>query len=256
MSFFKLPKNAFINYWFESGSISSLIMQYLKINEKFDFLNYTDREVYISNKDLSNHYEINAIPHEIFLYQVGYLTIEKSQNNTAHLIMPNAEVEDSLLNLYLVGNKLKPKNDTQLLIDEIYKYIDKRDLPVIIKIFNGILNDCVSILSKIFQDERSVRDLIYAALPQEIYLEKIKERESAKGWSDLELITRQTHMVIEFKRTNPNRKPEECLKETVEQIKCKEYGIGAFERCNLYRVAMVISTEKRKILPDFCMEVV
>ena len=121
---------------------------------------------------------------------------------------------------------------------------------------NDILNDCVSISSKIFQDERSIRDLIYAALPQGIDLQKIKERETVKSRSDLELVTKKTHMVIEFKRIKPDRDAYSSLQEALDQLNSRNYGLGAFPDHILYRVAMVISTEEKKILFDFCKELI
>ena len=109
-------------------------------------------------------------------------------------------------------------------------------------------------MSNIFDDERSVRDVLYAALPQKISLQKIKERETVQGHSDLELITPKTHMVIEFKRTTPNRAASQSLKEALTQLKKKNYGLGAFFDHTPYRVAMVISTEEKKILYNFCQE--
>ena len=63
-------------------------------------------------------------------------------------------------------------------------------------------------------------------------------------------------MVIEFKRTTPNRDAQTSLNEAIEQIKNKDYGKGAFQNLKLYRVAMVISTEKKSILPNFCKEII
>ena len=59
-------------------------------------------------------------------------------------------------------------------------------------------------------------------------------------------------MVIEFKRTNANRDAQTSLKEAIEQLKSRNYGIGAFKDHILYLVAMVISSEEKKILLDFC----
>ena len=256
LNFFDSPHLGFNNYWFESGGISSLIIKYIKISEEFNLLNYDNRDIYVDKNELSDRYEITDIPHEILLFQAGYFTIKKVSTNTARLIFPNTEVEDSFLRLFLKSNNIKPKNKVKIKIDELYKKIDQRDIPSIVNVFNEILNDCVSILSTIFQDERSTRDIIYAALPQEISLQKIKERETAKGYSDLELLTQKTHMVIEFKRTKADRDAKASLREAIKQIKSKNYGIGAFQNLELFRVAMVISTEKKSILPHYCVEVI
>ena len=255
LSFLRNPEEGFQNYWFESGGISSIIMQYLKISDSSDIINYQNREIYKLKRELISRYEITNIPLDILLFQAGYFTIRKETNKNIKLIFPNTEVEDSLLDLYLSVNNIKICNDVQHKIDNIISKIDKKNLIDIVEIFNAILNDCVSILSRIFSDERSVRDIIYAALPQEIDLQKIKERETLKGHSDLELLTRKTHMVIEFKRTSQDRDANTSLQEAINQLKQKNYGIGAFKNLDLYRVAMVISTEDKAILPDYCQEV-
>lgn len=177
-------------------------------------------------------------------------------HNCARLVLPNTEVEDSLLRLYLAENHLKPKNNLKLEINALDNYIDSKDIKIIIKIFNDILNDCVSILDKIFQDERSVRDLIYAALTKDINLQKFKERERVNEYSDLELVTRKTHMVIEFKRATPDRDAKASLQAALCQLQEKNYGVGAFQDHMLYRVAMVIHTEEKKILIDSYNELI
>lgn len=255
LSFLDSPEEGFRNYWFDSGGNSSLIIRYLKINNSFNVFNYNDKERIVTEKEVSSRYDITNIPNEILLFQTGYLTIRKKTSQTAFLIFPNTEVEDSILNLYLRVNNISHSLESQYKIDEISCNIDKRNLNEIVDTFNMILNDCVSILGNIFDDERSVRDIIYAALPQNISLQKIKERETTKGRSDLELLTRNTYMIIEFKRTNPRRDAARSFQEAVEQIEKKRYGIGLFPNHSLYRVAMVISSENRLILRDFCREI-
>ena len=115
--------------------------------------------------------------------------------------------------------------------------------------------ECVSSLSTIFSDERSIRDLIYAELLLVPALQKIKERETVKGKSDLELITNQTCMVIEFKRTYPERGPQASLKKAIEQIKKNPYGLLFSQSHILYPVAIVISSEEKKILPEHRKEI-
>ena len=102
---------------------------------------------------------------------------------------------------------------------DLVSYIDSKNLSKIIAIFNTILNECVSILSKIFDDERSLRDIIYAALIKVPKLQKIKESETVKGSADLELITKKTCMIIEFKRISKNLGPKLALTQAIKQIK-------------------------------------
>ena len=254
LSFFKLSKNGFRNYWFETGGTSSIIMQYLKVSDTFDFLDYNKRNAYVETYELSLKYEIGDIPQNILLYQAGYLTIRNDEGN-AYLTPPNTEVEESLLMLYLMENEIAPSCELVQKMKKLSRDIDSRNLYSIVDMFNDILNECVSSSSNIFNDERSVRDIIYAALIKIPSVQKIKERETVKGRSDLELVTAKTCMVIEFKRTNPRRGKEASLNKALEQLKINRYGSLFSQTHALYRVGMVISTEKKMILHDFCKEV-
>ena len=111
----------------------------------------------------------------------------------------NDKVEDSILKLYLSANNLKLRLKLAKKIKILLKILIKKNLPVADKYFNTILNDFVSILINIFNNEWSLRDIIYTALHKGITLQKIKERETSRCFSDLELLTKKTWFVIEFK---------------------------------------------------------
>lgn len=256
LNFFDSPNLGFCNYWFESGGTPSIIMNYLKIDDTFDFLDYDKRNIPIEKNQLSRRYEITNIPIHILLYQAGYYSLRNEENGNAYLVLPNIEVEESLMVLYLEENNLKPSHKLKQKMNVLSQSIDSKNITSIVDIFNSILNECVSSLSSIFNDERSTRDVIYAALIDVPLLQKMKEHETAKGKTDLELITKNTCMIIEFKRTYSRRGPEASLKKAIEQIKENSYGITFSETHTLYRVAMVISTDEKKILQDFCREVV
>lgn len=254
LNFFMNAQKGFKNYWFKSGGTSSIIMQYLKINDSFDFISYKDRSIFIDEEELTDTYEINNIPRHILLYQAGYLTI-RNIDGVYYLVLPNIEVEESLLQLYLKSNNLSPKSNLIEKMKKLSRDIDEKNILSIVELFNDILNECVSNLSTIFKDERSIRDIIYAALLKIPSLQKIKERESVKGKSDLELVTSKTCMIIEFKRTYQKRGPLASLNEAIKQIQCNRYGRLYSMSHTQYRVAMVISSEKKMILPEFCKEV-
>ena len=255
LSFLKVPKNGFQNYWFKSSGSSALIVQYFKKSSNFSSLHEAS-ELCITTERLSDRFDILNIPQDILLFQAGYYTLRKKTAEIARLVFPNTEVEDSVLKLYLLANNLKPDLKFSKEIDNLPEQIDQRNLSAIVATFNDILNDCVSILSTIFNDERSVRDIIYAALPQKMTLHKIKERETVQGRSDLELLTLKTHLVIEFKRVTSCRTAQSSLNEALDQLQRKKYGVGSFQNYALYRVAMVISPQEKKILPAFCKELI
>ena len=255
LSFLKYSEEGFKNYWFQSSGSSSLIMQYLKSDNSSNILQYTDFTSEISENKLLDRFEINSIPRDILLYQTGYFTLRKKTNKLAQLVFPNTEVEDSIIQLYLEKKNIRPDIENYCKISDLIVNIDNKNILYLVNTFNAILNDCVSSDSNIFEDERSVRDIIYTALPQVIALQKIKERMTVKGRSDLEMLTRKTHLVIEFKRTYPSRDARASLAEAFRQMQRTRYGVGAFPSHTLYRFAMVISTEEKKILPNFCQEV-
>ncbi|MBO4336413.1 MAG: AAA family ATPase [Desulfovibrio sp.] len=256
LSFLKLPKNGFKNYWFESGGTPSLLMQYLKINDNFDFLEYNKRNFYIDSSELTRKYEITDIPRNILLYQAGYFTLRAEQDGTVRLVLPNIEVEESLFKIYLTENNLNPSRELRQKMLKLSTAIDSKNLATIINIFNNILNECVSSTSNIFHDERSIRDILYAALIQIPALQKIKERETVKGRSDLELITHKTCMIMELKRTPTAQTAPDALQKAIDQMQRNRYGMLFSQTHSLYRVAMVISTQDRALLPEFCQEIV
>ncbi|MBQ7739180.1 MAG: AAA family ATPase [Desulfovibrionaceae bacterium] len=254
LRFFRTSKEGFQNYWFQSSGSSTIIMQYLKKSAFFNSLNNYDHEILVTTRQLSDSHEITDIPADILLFQSGYLTLRKQSYDLARLVFPNIEVEDSILNLYLLAHNLRPEIKFATKIQNLVKNIDEKNLESIVDTFNAILNDCVSILSKIFDDERSVRDIIYAAIPQNISLQKIKERETARGKSDLELLTANTRLVIEFKRANSRNDARSALEKAIAQIESKNYGVDYFQDYTLYRVGMVICADEKKILYEYCQE--
>ncbi|MBQ7585752.1 MAG: hypothetical protein IJU40_05845, partial [Desulfovibrionaceae bacterium] len=125
-------------------------------------------------------------------------------------------------------NNLNPDSELRKKLSELYIFIDNKNIVSIVNIFNDILNECISSSSKIFEDERSVRDLISAALIQIPSIQQVKERDTSKGRSDLELITAQTCLIIEFKRTSSTCGPEASLKKKQRSNQRKSLWIISF----------------------------
>ena len=87
----------FSNYWYESGS-PSFIVAYMK---RHDIL---DPEAYrhlVVKESFASSQEIERAKPESFLYQAGYLTIEKREEQSLTLDYPNREVLDSIAGMYL-----------------------------------------------------------------------------------------------------------------------------------------------------------
>ena len=91
---------------------------------------------------------------------------------------------------------------------------------------------------------------------QSVPIQKIKERETGKGHSDLELVTKITRMVIAFKCTSASHEPQASLKNGVNQIKSSQYGKLFSKTHKIYRVVMIISTSDKKIIKEYSQDVV
>ncbi|MBQ7529347.1 AAA family ATPase, partial [bacterium] len=87
----------FGNYWYVSGS-PTFIVKYMKKNIIQDPEEYRHLEV---SADFSDVHEIEKASPESFLYQSGYLTIEKWLDSHIILDYPNEEVKSSLTRMYL-----------------------------------------------------------------------------------------------------------------------------------------------------------
>ena len=98
---------------------------------------------------------------------------------------------------------------------------------------------------RFFEDERSVRDVIYTSLIMIPSIQQMKERDTVKDKSDLILITANTCLIIDFKRTCEKMISKVSLQTMIQQMR-KKYSRP------VYHVAMVISSQGKKILHNFC----
>ncbi len=137
-------------------------------------------------------------------------------------------------------------------LDELPELIDAEDLAGIRDLFNLVLTQCISEQSKAFADENTCRDIIYALLPSK-KLFKSREQVNARGYSDLELKTGKTHLVIEFKRSSARISDAQALKAGLKQIKQRRYGAG-IEQLKLVQVCMVINSEQKEITEYYRIE--
>ena len=251
LKFLLNPEEGFANYWFESGGTPELLINYLKIKQNFDILEYKHRYFQISENELASKTDISNITPQLLLLQAGYFTLCGFDKTYLKFSFSNSEVEESILNSYIIINNLNISEKTAAFIYKFEEIIDSLDLKSIINIFNLILNDCVYPRSHFFNDEYTLRDLIFAIIPTDNEIFKLKEREYIKGHSDLELITRKTHLIIEFKLTNQNRSAKKSLAEGIEQVKSRNYGKTAFLSQKLFRIVLVHHIPKRDFYLNF-----
>ena len=87
----------FANYWYASAS-PTFIVEYMKRHAVQDPAEYEHLEV---APDFAESQEIERARPESFLYQAGYLTIERLEERALILDYPNQEVRDALGRMYL-----------------------------------------------------------------------------------------------------------------------------------------------------------
>ena len=269
LSFLSKPKQGFANYWYStSGSTPTLLVKYLQQEDKLELFNMlrskairadnetapadteeNDNDKFIvDNDELMTKSEPDGIPMKLLLYQAGYFTLKNLKNingKLARLVISNDEIAESMIRLALDIKNLNPSTKTRIRLNRLSQDIDGEDLESVFSLFNAILLECVSCNSKAFSDENTIRDIIYALIPRDEVI-KSKETMNSQGFSDLELKTRKTKLVIEFKRITDDGNEEEVIQKAFEQMKLRHYG-ETLEPQKLIRAAMVISSAQRRL---------
>ena len=90
-------------------------------------------------QDFADSQEIESSTPESFLYQSGYLTIEKWKNDVITLDYPNEEVKKSLVRMYL--NEIYQVKRFITLGNELWKSLDTGDMAEVIRLYNIALSE-------------------------------------------------------------------------------------------------------------------
>ena len=254
-SFLSKPQQGFINYWYaSSGGTPTILIKYLENTaflDLFNKLSYRVKEGSLSDYLLDQEMLMaksapDQIPAEMLLYQTGYFTLRKQTRTRAIFAIPNDEVAESFIKLSLDVNHLTPSFATQCRFDDMDILVDSADIAGIFDLFNAALCEGVSSNARVFDDENTVRDFIYVQLPRSGIL-KSREKCNLHGYSDMEIQTRTTKLVIEFKRIRKGVSQKAAMKEALDQIRTHDYGVTP-EDIKLIQVGMVISPEQKKIV--------
>lgn len=240
LTFLQQPERGFKNYWFESGGKPSILLEYMKTHILRKPEEYSS-EKSIRLSELSGSSSVDGLSDIGLLTQAGYLTIRSVKQNRAFLSYPNEEVSSSMAQLYteqLLGGadlaELHAEGITTELargnIEEVFQLLNKTFL-------------AIDYQSYPIKDEASLRNYTQIFLSC-FGLEPRVEVHNNKGRSDLEVLAGRYHWVFEFKVVREGESSETKLKEAVEQIISRDYGI-LDDNPNLVRIAMVYSLTKR-----------
>ena len=211
-----LAKARLGNYWYKSGS-PSFIAAYMKRHAIQDPEAYRHLEV---DQDFADSQEIERARPESFLYQSGYLTIERWEGQTLTLDYPNREVLDSISRMYL-EDVYHVKGYTSLGAD-LWRALEGGNLSEAVRIYNVAL---ASIPYEDFtrQDESLYRSL-FLMLLRGAGVTAHGEIHTKLGRSDVVAFFPNRVVVLEFKLA---RKPSEIARlrrEGMKQIEEKGYA--------------------------------
>ncbi len=243
LKFLSFPENGFENYWFESGGRPAALRQYLKSHSLGNPEGYADQKS-IELSELSGSSDFETLSDVGLLAQTGYLTIRRIVGTTAYLDYPNAEVRTSMARLY-IGLLLKGKTAEQAGAENAAARLAKASPEEVFELFNRFFRS-LDYQNYPVRDEASVRAFVQAFLAG-AGLDPKAEVHNFRGRSDLEVRAGHRLWVFEFKVARAGESAEAGLREAVEQISSKAYGLqhGGLE---LIRMALVFSTEEKQFV--------
>ena len=213
LSFFKTSE--FSNYWYESGS-PSFIVKWMKDHHIQEPEQYRHMKV---KNDFTSSEEIERAEPTSFLYQSGYLTIEKKDGQILTLDYPNREVLDSISSMYLhLVYKVKGYAP---LGNEIWKALNTGDISEVTRLYNIAL-------SEIPYDDFPNRDefwyrSLFLMLLRGAGIIAYAELHTFKGRSDVVIQFEREVLVLEFKFAKNKAEVDKKKIEELEQIRSREY---------------------------------
>ena len=235
-----LKKAAFNNYWYESGS-PSFIVDYLKEHQIREPENYRHTVV---KDDFISSQEIERADPCSFLFQSGYLTIEKKQDQMLTLDFPNREVLDSLSGMYL---KLIYKVEGYALLgNELWKVLRQGDMAAAVKLFNTALAAIPYDDFGSSQNESWYRSL-FIMLLRGAGITAYSEPHTSKGRADVVIQFKQQIVIIEFKFAASSSEVERKRTEGEKQLQDREYAkTYDVEGRRVITAVIVTDAEKRQ----------
>lgn len=227
------------NYWFESGTPKFLVDLIKKNN--FDISNLENIEV---GKEELKAYDIENLELVPLLFQTGYLTIKKIDDNLIYkLDYPNFEVENGFtINL---AKSFSQNKITVPVVHRLKKALINKNLKEYIDQIKSIFSSLVNInIPKSLQDRESYYNSIFyliTSLLTDNNLNVYSEVLTSEGRIDSIVETDTNIYIIEFKA---NQDAEKAL----QQIKDKNYADRfKIKDKELVLIGINFDTEKRNI---------
>lgn len=238
-----LNKGELRNYWYTSGS-PTFIVKYMKAHQISDPEEYRHIEV---SSDFADTHEIEYSTPESFLYQSGYLTIEKSEGDTLTLDYPNEEVRKSLVRMYL--DEIYHVRRYITLGTQLWKALSNGDIAQAVELYN------TAIAGVPYDDFPNRNEFWYRSL----FIMLLKgagivsyaEVHTFRGRSDLLIQFNNITVVLEFKFALKSSLVQKMRAEGIQQMNDREYAKSyASEGRKVITAVLVADDEKRQLVAE------
>jgi hypothetical protein len=209
-------KELFKNYWYSSAS-PSFIVHWMQKHHIYNPEEYRHFQVDIN---FTESHEIENADPASFLYQSGYLTIEKIDGDTITLDYPNKEVLISLSRMYL--NDIYKIKDYIKIGKGIWDALEKEDFQSIVDFYN-------TFLAEIPYDGLGKRNeywyrALFLLLLRCVGIIGYAEVHTAKGRSDIVVQLDRQIIVIEFKLAENAEAVDSKRQEGISKIRRRGYA--------------------------------
>ena len=263
LSFFSEPERGFINYWYESGALSTTLNAFFARSCELD-LSHLDTKPVVRYSRLNSGVMLNiddaqkTITPEydptLLLCQAGYYTIKNAEILPGRKIgditlgLTNTEIIESLTDSIRDNLQVALSGKDQAEVQFIKKYLLSGDLPKISYILECFLNSWIYD-DKTLSSENACRGLITTWL-NALKLEVISEAHSAGGRCDILLTIPEAKLryAFEFKVQHQGENPDRRLEDALKQLVENDYGQVPPVSYELKKVGVVIGPDFRSIV--------
>ena len=236
----------FRNYWYVSG-LPSFLVKYLKKHgiknpDKF-------RHIEVESTFADEH-EIESSTCESFLYQAGYLTIEKKEGKILTLDYPNLEVLESISRLYVRDiYQIEDYLPLGTALWNAIKTLKDGSVEEMVSIFNSVLEKIPYSDFPKNQNEAYYRSLFVVLLRGGAGVNSFQESYTKDGRVDIVVPFDDKIIIIEFKFANTSKEVDKKRAEGQEQV--KRYAESyKNEGKKIITVVLVADNEKRQVVGE------
>ena len=237
-----LKKGELGNYWYESGS-PSFIVEWMREHQIEEPEEYRHK---IVKTDFVGSQEIERADPSSFLFQSGYLTIERKQGNVLTLDYPNREVLDSLSSMYL--SLIYRVEGYVLLGNEIWKALREGNISEMAKLYNTALFGIPYDDYLKNRNEYWYRSM-FVMLLRGAGIVSYSEPHTSKGRADVVIQFKELIVVLEFKFAKSSSDVEDMKRKGLEQIYERGYSDSYdSEGRRIVLAVLVADDEERQIV--------